>query len=303
MIRHWSANALKINLPKMLKVIAPLVLTIRHGMKLRKNALVKESIKLTQQANAKNVRNPTLGILKTTSALLALKDLPLIKTLLNAFALMISLISRLKLAKIPALLAKLNGLQKIAHASSVKTIKPGTPRPAHASVKEISRPELTESVLNALHLTLGTKRTRSVFDALTDLLSIRMLPNVFAPRINPTSIMIRLVLLAIQNGMRLQIPALCASWELSGKHQTRHALKDALIPWSTMNASAPLPLQFSMKLHSNANPAIRKSQSGTAKSANPALQVRTMLLLLVTVSPALRELNSTKKSKSVSMLD
>lgn len=46
----------------MLKVIAFLVLTIRHGMKPRKNALVKESIKLTQQANAKNVRNPTPGI-------------------------------------------------------------------------------------------------------------------------------------------------------------------------------------------------------------------------------------------------
>lgn len=227
----------------------------------------------------------------------------MIKTLLNAFALMISLISRLKLAKILVLLAKLNGLQKIAHALSVKTTKPGMPRPVHASVKEISRLELTESVSNVLPLTLGTKRTRSVLDAQMDLLSIRILPNAFAPRINLTSIMIRLVLLAIQNGMKLQIPALCASWELSGKHQTRHALKDALIPWSTTSASAPLPLQFSMKLHSNVNPAIRKSQYGTAKSAKPALQVQTMLLLLVTVSPVLRELNSTKKSKSVSMLD
>lgn len=135
------------------------------------------------------------------------------------------------------------------------------------------------------------------------LLSTRLPQNALALKISHTSITIKPALLAILNGMRLVIPALCASWELFGKHQTRLVLKDAHIPWSTMSASAPLPLQCSTKLPNNASPAIRKNQFGTAKSAKPAQQVLATLLLLATVSAALRELSSTKKSKSVSLLD
>lgn len=99
----------------------------------------------------------------------------------------------MKLVNIHVLHAKLNGMHKIAPVLSAKTIKLGMPRLVHALAKETSRLELMENAFNALLLTLGMKRIKSAFDALTVLLLIRNLLNALALRISHTSQVIRLV--------------------------------------------------------------------------------------------------------------